>query len=724
MAQTQVNQEPKPSETQVATRNWQRYQYVRDRGHRTYVSQARRCEDIYLGGGLQWTAEDRKNIEDAGRPCIEVNGVFPAVNTAIGMQLKSRVDISFKPRGASELQQNMSDTLSKVVMQICDAIKFQWHETQLFSDGMIQQRGYYDVRIEFSDNMQGSIAIDTPDPLDVLPDPDANTYDPNGWADVILFRFMTVDDIAQIYGQALADRVGQTSSSTTALGSEDLDNRNRFGDNAVNTNLSTGDEEAHILRVPVVDRQHRVYAMCKVAIYTATGEIVQLQEDITPEAINELKQQGAVITKRMVKRIRWTVTTSDIVLHDDWSPYRSFTIIPYFPYFRRGKTRGMVDNAISPQELLNKTTSQYLHITNTSANSGWMVEENSLVNISPQDLESQGAKTGLVLVHKKGSAVPVKILPNSVPQGIDRIADKAEMAIKTISGISDAMQGHDGAEVSGVALQSKQYQGQAQLGGPMDNLARTRHLATGKLLELVQDFYTEERTLVITDESDPSQVTHTPLVVNQQDPVTGQILNDLTLGTYDVVITDVPTTATFQDNQFMQAVEMRKEGIAIPDKFILAQSSLSKKNEIIQAIEEQAAASGDPLTEAKKALLEAQTIKTRVEAVAKSVEAQYSAMQSAMVIATTPQTAPVADQLLKSAGFEDQDAPPIIGTPQGSSGLPPSPGEQGQLQDAATTDAIPGTGPMPNTNPMTPANPDVGLNRGIETPANDGATLK
>lgn len=710
------------SEAQIATQNWQRYQYVKDRGHRLYVRQARRCEDVYLGGGLQWSAEDRKLVEGTGRPCLEINGVFPAVNTAIGMQLKSRVDISFKPRGASELKQDMSDILSKVTMQVCDSIKFPWHETQVFSDGMIQQRGFYDVRVGFDDNMQGNIEMEVPDPLDVLPDPDANSYDPSGWADVTVFRYMTVDDIAQVYGQELADRVVQTASSTTALGADDLQDRNRFGDNAINTDYNFDAAEDRILRIPVIDRQHRIYAMAKVAVYATTGEIIPLQDTITPEAIAELQAQGATITRRMVKRIRWTVTTSDVVLHDDWSPYRSFTIIPYFPYFRRGKTRGMVDNAISPQELLNKTTSQYLHITNTSANSGWTVEENTLVNMTPRDLEEVGSKTGLVIEHKKGSNPPQKIKPNDVPQGIDHIADKADLAIKTISGISDAMQGLNGPEVSGVAIQSKQYQGQSQLGGPMDNLARTRHLVAEKLIELIQDYYTEPRTIVITDDSDPSQVTHYALGVNQTDPASGAVLNDLTVGTYDVVVTDVPTQATFQDNQFMQAVEMRDKGIAIPDKFILAQSSLSKKNEIIKAMEEAAANQGDPLTEAKQALLEAQALKTKVEAVAKSVEAQYSAMQSAMVIATTPQTAPVADQLLKSAGFEDQDQPPIIAAPQSSAGFPPpSPGEQGAPQDSDMASAMPGAAPISNSNPLTPANPDVGMERGIETPENDGA---
>ena len=70
-----------------------------------------------------------------------------------------------------------------------------------------------------------------------------------------------------------------------------------------------------------------------------------------------------------------TVTADDVVLDDDWSIYRSFTIVPFFPYFRRGNPFGPVDNLIDPQNLLNKTSSQELHIVNTTANSGWVIQK-------------------------------------------------------------------------------------------------------------------------------------------------------------------------------------------------------------------------------------------------------------------------------------------------------------------------------------------------------------
>ena len=67
--------------------------------------------------------------------------------------------------------------------------------------------------------------------------------------------------------------------------------------------------------------------------------------------------------------------------------------------------------------------------------------------------------------------------------------------------------------------------------------------------------------------------------------------------------------------------------------------------------------------------------KLAAETVVKMVEAVYSSVQADQAIATLPSIAPVADEVLKSAGFVDQNAPPIL--------LPPEtpPAGQGDVTD-------------------------------------------
>lgn len=93
--------------------------------------------------------------------------------------------------------------------------------------------------------------------------------------------------------------------------------------------------------------------------------------------------------------------------------------------------------------------------------------------------------------------------------------------------------------------------------------------------------------------------------------------------------------------------------------------------------------------------LKAETQKIRNDAVGSSVEAMYSATQAGAEIAVMPNVAPLADTLLRSAGFVDQDAAPILPLNVPPMAVP----EQPQ-----------------NTHPMFPANPDVGMKAGIEQP--------
>lgn len=683
---------------QLARENWQRYQYGKDRGHIEYIEQARKCEGMYLGGGEQWSEVDKAILREQKRPFYEFNEVKPSINSAVGYQIQNRMDIAFKPRGQKG-DAEVAQILSKVVMQICDSLKLHWHETQMFSDGLIEQRGYYDIRMSFDKNMKGDIDIAVLDPRDVVPDPDAKSYDPDKWVDVTVSRWLTADEIEQLYGQKARDAAVKSGDEGRDYGNDDDErDRNKFGNSTLpglaDAYSNTGDG---IKRYRVIDRQSAVYEMTPCLVFPDSGDVL-VQATMAADSIADALSKGAVKAKRMRRRIKWVVSTYSVTLHSDHSPYDHYTIVPFFAYFRRGKTRGMVDDAIGPQEALNKAVSQFVHILNTSANSGWITDQNSVTNMDADELEARGATTGLHIEVKENARRPEKIQPNQVPTGVDRLIDRASKALKDVT-VPESMRGIQGPETSGVAIQAKQFASQQQLAVPLDNLAYTRQLLATRILKLIQRYYDSYRVFRIT-ETDPmtGKDKEQILEINKFDPETGAYLYDVTVGDYDVVITEQPMQVTFENSQFQQALEMRKEGIAIPDATVIRYSNLADKHEILSNMQG-SAPPVDPTLEAKTKLLEAQARKADADTTARSVEAQYSAIQTAQVIAQTPATSGLADGLLKSAGYVDRDAAPII--PNAPEGMP-------------SVD-LPA-----NTNPMTPANPGVGLNAGIETTGPDG----
>lgn len=688
----------------AARANWNRYQYGKDRGHNDeYLPQAQRCEDMYMGQGKQWTLAARAQLEEERRPCYELNEIKPSINAALGYQIQNRADIAFKPRGG-DADLNRATILSKVAMQVADMAGLHWHETQVFSDGVIQQRGYFDLRMNFDDNIKGEIAIGTLDPMDVIPDPDAKSYDPDDWSDVLVTRWLTLDEIEQLYGKEARQKAEQSHDAGVDFGElDDETERNKFASrNRLGAYDAGSIAEDGLLRYRIIDRQRFVYEPTACLVFPRSGD-VQTEAHMAPDSIADALAQGAVRAKRMRRRVKWTVTTLTATLHDTLSPYEHYTVVPYFAYFRRGRTGGMVDDAIGPQEIVNKAMSQFVHILSSSANSGWITEQGSITNMTSEELEKRGAATGLHIEVAKGTKNrPQKIQPNQVPTGVDRLIDRADRALKDVT-VPEAMRGIGGANEPGIAIQSKQFAAQQQLAVPLDNLAYTRRLLARRILKLIQRYYDSYRVFRIT-ETDPEtgKPIDRQLEINRFDPLTGNYINDVTIGTYDVVVTEQPAQVTFENSQFKQALEMRQAGVAIPDPTLIKHSNLADKQDILASMQQRQRAAADPMAEARARLIDAQARKTDAQAVDVAIKSQYSGTQAALEIARNPGAAPIADSMLRSAGYVDRDAGPIV----------PQPGQ-----------ALPGLDePQRNTDPLTPAgpaSPAAGQEGGIERPGPD-----
>ena len=577
-----------PEEEQhLASLQWDRYIRARDHGHLEYIHMAKKCDDFYRGE--QWDEDDLMALDSEGRPALTINTILPTVNTILGEQSSRRADIKFKPRRGAD--QATADTLTKLYMQISDNNKLDWVEQQVFSDGLIMDgRGYFDVRIDFSDHVEGEVRITAKDPLDILIDPDAKDADPKTWNEVFETKWMTLDEIEETYGKKKAEQLQFIAENGNSFGRDSIEyEEQRFGDiepedDMFGASVSPDDDDYRNIRaLRIVERQYKIMSRVTCFVDPETGD-----QREAPDAWSDTKNKkfakeyGLSMYSKMKRKVRWTVTCDKVVLHDDWSPYNDFTIVPFFAYFRRGRPFGVVRNLLSPQEQLNKIASQELHIVNTTANSGWMVESGSLVGMTPDDLEEHGAETGLVLEYARGTTPPQKITPNSIPTGLDRIGQKAQSNIKAISGINDSMLGSDSAEVSGVAIQAKQNRGAIMIQVPLDNLKKSRQYLAEKILNLVQTFYTEQRVIQITNEEDPLKPRE-ELVINEVTPE-GNVVNDLTLGEYDVVVATAPARDSFDEVQFAEAIALRQVGVAVPDDAIIEYSHLTKKGELAKRI--------------------------------------------------------------------------------------------------------------------------------------------
>lgn len=626
-------EEQEAKDRRIAMANFSRYVAVRDRGHTDYITEANQFDKFYRGD--QWSPADKAALEAELRPAMTVNLILSAVNTVRGVYINKQADFRYKPKrnGATTEQAKI---LNKVAMHIADEGMYSEFEQDMFDDGLILDRGYIDVRINKDDNLYGEVAFRALDPRAVIPDPDGSNYDPSTWRDVITTEYKSIEDIEAEYGKEAAERLYKHIDVDSPYKEDSVQfyDNVTFGDNYGAANGSPyGDlvteERKRVRSVRVIDRQHYKLGLFKYFVDPVTGD----ESEVNPKWEEERVQAFAVkfglsIVAKRQRRIRWTVSADKVLLHDEWSPYKTFTVIPFFPYFRRGHPFGMVRNLINPQEIVNKSTSQELHVINTTANSGWIVETGSLTNMTVDDLQQRGSKSGLVIEVAPGKKAPEKIQPNSVPTGLDRVTNQSSNAVFEISGVNRSLVGQETAALSGVSINERKSSGLAQLDPVFKNLARTRKLVGKKIIELVQKFYTDQRVFMIADFKNPNDELQ-PLEVNKPvfDHGTRQftVVNDLSLGEYGVAIGTMPARDVYNEQQFAEAISLKTAGVPVPDYHIVKFSNLDDKDEI--AYELQQAAGLAPPSEQELAI---QKTQEEIQAVLTQMEVQEKAAQIAL----------------------------------------------------------------------------------------------
>lgn len=577
--------------------------------HSAWQNAATLCTQMVEGE--QWSAEDRAKLAAEGRPPITLNKINPLRRLLTGYFRQNQYDLRYLP-GTSGNDES-ARALTHTAKQVSEANQTPWNEGEVFNDGLTTARGYFDIRIDYTRNIFGDIAETVLDPFSVYPDPEGSQYDPTTWQFVMISRWLSWESVAAIYGPATAELVDTMGVASSRLGlpsygtgREEVSPERWFalesyvtGNNGLMylPNRIGGpwdwiDRKRKLIRV--IECQHFQTVQHLHFIDLETGSMKPIpphwDRERVVKALEYWRSLGVplIIDKKPWRRVKHTHTAADVVLYDQFVPESTFTVVPYFPYFRRGKTRGFVDDLIDPQRELNKRRTAFLHIISTMANGGWTYEEGSLDEENEQRLEEEGAKPGVNIRFKKGRAKPERIQPAAPPTSV-QIAEKMATAdLKEISGINDSALGNLDRVQSGRAIISRQRQSIVGAEEYFHNFSRTRELRGRKILELIQLYYTEKRLIRVRGEGGQNEAgTYVDMMINAPTPE-GRIANMVAVGDYNVAVDEAPLSATFEDQEFDDIVTMVRElGVPIPPDIIVEASSVGKKRIIVDAIRAQ-----------------------------------------------------------------------------------------------------------------------------------------
>lgn len=290
----------------------------------------------------------------------------------------------------------------------------------------------------------------------------------------------------------------------------------------------------------------------------------------------------------------------------------------------------------------------------------------------------------------------------------ERLSDARE-GIKRAGGIYNAFIGQDGGmNQTGVALSTLTEQSAQTLAKKYDNFQESRKLVGSMLMSLViEDMAGKEETVTIEGDifNQPKQIVLNKLTVDQNTGIEYRD-NDVERVKLKVDLTEVPSTPTFRTQQVQSIAEVIKSA---PPEFMkvlvprmISLMDVPDKNGVIEELRKMGEQPNPELqikereVAVKEAMADANIKKIIADAVQSSVTAMFSATQAGMQIASMPGIAPVADQILNSAGMKDADMPPLVASP--SVTLPPQP------VGSNTSPAF----------PPRPQSPEVGVTSGIE----------
>lgn len=447
----------------------------------------------------------------------------------------------------------------------------------------------------------------------------------------------------------------------------------------------------------------------------------------------------AKVVRAVIPRMRRAFFLGPHMLHDGCTPYKHHDF-PYIPFFHNledntGVPYGVVRSMIFPQDSLNAGTAKLrwgMSAVRVERTKGAVAMDDAVfreqvarvdadIVLNADHMAQQGA---MFKVHRDYQL-------NS--QHFQMLAEN-RASIERTSGISSAFQGKTGSATSGLQEQTQVEQANQALAGLMQRFGECRSKVGELLLSLIIEDIGRNREVVVIDVDPLKERRSIVLNAPEVDPRTGiqYLSNDVQRIRLKVALEDVPTTSSFRAQQLaamsevVKAMPPQAQGALIPH--LLSLMDVPNRKDIVEAVkkameqespeaveqrikqaEQDAVAKAGMELKARevaikegKAEAEKQEIMNR--AVQIGVQAAYAAMQAGQVISTIPQVAPLADQVMASAGYKR----PI---PMGDD--PNFPVPQGVTQ-GVTPPATVNT----NTSPQLPPVPQQasGAMDGIETP--------
>lgn len=484
-------------------------------------------EDSKFENGDQWEESARTEREDDGRPCLTINKTAATVKQIVGDMRQNKLSIKVRPVD-SDADPGTAELMTGLIRNI-ENISHAEDAYDYAAECAIRGAfGYFRILTDYARNDvfdQDILIKRIVNPYSVYFDPAATESDYSDARWCIITQPLSKEEFEATYP-------GKMGSDTLELG-EGESEATWFTDETVT-----------VAEYWVVKKKE------KRLLLLSDGKTVDA-DDLSEEHMMFIEQNpGAVIKERLTEcnSVEWYKVTGSEILEGpkqwagEWIP-----IVPVLgeEVWIEGKRvlRSAIRWAKDPNRLYNWSRSNAVETLALAPKQPFLVTPAMIEGHEAQWNDANHVPQPYLVYN------PDQTAPGGSPQrqplglpdtGAIQEAAMASDDIKATTGYFDASLGSQGNEQSGKAIIARQRQSNTSTFTFTDNLRRSLEHAGRILVDLIPKIYDTERAVRLLGHDGAEDWA----VINKQDPNTGQKLNDLSVGKYDVTVETGPAYST------------------------------------------------------------------------------------------------------------------------------------------------------------------------------------
>lgn len=303
-----------------------------------------------------------------------------------------------------------------------------------------------------------------------------------------------------------------------------------------------------------------------------TGEFMEFDVSKEKRELMLSMYDNLKVVERPKRYIERHIIVNNVVMKSDENPYGldEYPFVPFVGLWEPEsdqwglKMQSLVRCMRDPQREANRRRSQMIDLLDSQINSGWIANENSVINPRSLFQTSQGK-----VIWRREDSPPgsiEKIPPAQIPPSMFQLQELFDRDMMEIVGVNDASFGiAESGNESGIMMMLRQGAALVNIQDVFDNLRFSQKAISKKALKLIQTWSPEKVKRIINEDPTPQ-------------------FYDKNFTKYDVSVTEGMLTDTQRQMYFRQLVDLRQLGAPVTGEMLAEAAPIQGKTKYIKQL--------------------------------------------------------------------------------------------------------------------------------------------